>query len=51
MYNYPNQKNVKNLLKMLKMLKMSIHVNVCMSKVMRTPIKLGIHAYTMYTNC
>ena len=27
---------------------MSMCVNVCMSKIMRTPIKLGIHAYTMY---
>ena len=31
--------------------KMSIHVNVRMSKIMRTPIKVGVRRYAMYANC
>ena len=30
---------------------MSICVNVCMSKIMHTPIKVGIHSYATYANC
>ena len=30
---------------------MSVHVNVHMSKIMHTPIKVGIRTYTMYANC
>ena len=31
--------------------KLSILVNVHMSKIIRTPIKVGIHMYAMYANC
>ena len=31
--------------------KMSVHVNVCMSKIMRALIKVGVHMYAMYCNC
>ena len=30
---------------------MSIRVNVRMFKIMRTPIKLGVHTCATYTNC
>ena len=30
---------------------MSIHVNVHMSKIMHTPIKVGICMYAMYAYC
>ena len=30
--------------------KMSVHVNVCMSKVMCTPVKVGVHMYATYAN-
>ena len=30
---------------------MSVLVNVCMSKIMGTPIKLGVRTYATYTNC
>ena len=30
---------------------MSVPVNVHMSKIMHTPIKVGIRTYTMYANC
>ena len=26
---------------------MSRHVNICMSKIMHTPIKVGVHMYTI----
>ena len=31
--------------------KMSVHVNVRMSTIMRTPMKLGVHTYATYANC
>ena len=31
--------------------KMSVRVNVHMSKIMRTPIELGVHTYATYINC
>ena len=30
--------------------KMSVLVNVCMSKIMRMPIKIGVRTYAMYAN-
>ena len=30
---------------------MTIHINVCIFKIMHTPIKVGIHMYATYTNC
>ena len=30
---------------------MSTCDNECMSKIMFTPIKLGVRTYAMYTNC
>ena len=30
---------------------MSIPVNVCMSKIMRMPIKVGVRIYATYANC
>ena len=30
---------------------MGVWVNVHMSKIMRTPIKLGVSMYAMYANC
>ena len=30
---------------------MSVRVNVRMSKIMRTPIKVGVSTYATYTNC
>ena len=30
---------------------MSIHVNEFMSTIMPTPIKVGVHMYTMHANC
>ena len=30
---------------------MSVLVNVHMSKIMRTPIKLGVRTYAKYANC
>ena len=30
---------------------MSVRVNVRMSKVMRTPIKVGVPMYVTYNNC
>ena len=31
--------------------KMGVHVNVCMSKFMRTPIKVGVCTHATCTNC
>ena len=31
--------------------KMSVRVNVRMSKIMRTPIKVSVHTYATYANC
>ena len=31
--------------------KMSVRVNVRISKIMRTPIKVGVRMYTTYANC
>ena len=31
--------------------KMCAHVNVCISKIMHTSIKVGVQMYVMYTNC
>ena len=31
--------------------KMSTHVNITMSKIMHTLIKVGVHTYATYTNC
>ena len=30
---------------------MSVHLNVRISKVMRTPIKKGVRTYATYANC
>ena len=30
---------------------MSIHVNICMSKIMHTQIKVGVHTYATNTDC
>ena len=30
---------------------MSVRVNVWMSKIMRTPIKVGVRTYATYANC
>ena len=30
---------------------MSVHVNVDMSKITHTPIKVGVRTYAMYSNC
>ena len=30
---------------------MSVHVNVRMSKIMRTSIKVDVRTYVMYANC
>ena len=30
---------------------MSVRVNVCMSKIMLTPIKVGVGTYITYANC
>ena len=31
--------------------KISVSVDICMSKIMCTAIKVGIHTYVIYTNC
>ena len=31
--------------------KISVSIDICMSKIMCTAIKVGIHTYVIYTNC
>ena len=47
--NYKNQKILKTLQNNRE--KIGVLVDVHKSKIMRTPIKLGVRAYATYANC
>ena len=49
-WNYKNHKNFENFHKVHKE-KMSVRVNVRMSKIMRTLIKVELRTYSTYANC